>query len=163
MDIISLLLKEMDAEEVIIRKMFDRVPEDKWDWKPHIKSMHIKSLTVHIAELPGWVTMALTLNGYDFGTNPYQPTPINDKAHLFALLESSLSEAKATLSAAKGENLSEVWTLRSGDHILAVMTRYEVIRHAFAQIIHHRAQLGVYLRLLDIPIAGSYGPSADEM
>ncbi len=163
MQIIPLLLKELDQEAQTTRKMLQRVPADKFDWKPHQKSMTMKILAVHIAELPSWITMGLTSEELDFEKIPYQPTPVNDNAELLDLFERSLADGKASLSAAKEEDLLPTWTLRNGSQVLAVMTKYEVIRHAYAQTIHHRAQLGVYLRLLNIPIPGSYGPSADEM
>jgi uncharacterized damage-inducible protein DinB len=163
MNILPLLLKEMEQEAQTTRKMLERVPEDKFDWKPHAKSMTMKQLTVHIAELPSWVTMGLTTTEIDFATSPYQPTPVNSTADLLQLLESSLEKARTSLKSATEDDLLPNWTLRSGDQIFSVMTKYEVIRHSFSQTIHHRAQLGVYLRLLDIPIPGSYGPSADEM
>lgn len=163
MDIIPLLLKEMEAEAQTTRKMLERVPEDKWDWKPHEKSMTMKQLTVHVAELPSWVTMALNSDGLDFGAMPYEPTPLSSKEQLLKIFEDSLQSGLGSLKNAKEEDLLPTWTLRTGDQIHAVMTKYEVIRHAFSQTTHHRAQLGVYLRLLHIPIPGSYGPSADEM
>ncbi len=163
MQIIPLLLKELDQEAQTTRKMLQRVPADKFDWQPHQKSMKMKILAVHTAELPSWITMGLTSDELDFEKSPYQPTPVNDNAELLDLFEKSLADGKASLSAAKEEDLLPTWTLRNGSQVLAVMTKYEVIRHAYSQTIHHRAQLGVYLRLLNIPIPGSYGPSADEM
>ncbi|MBD0368604.1 MAG: DinB family protein, partial [Flavisolibacter sp.] len=87
MDIIQLLLKEMDQEAQTTRKMLERVPDDRWDWKPHEKSMDIKRLTVHIAELPSWVTMGLNTDGIDFAATPYQPTTVNNKGELLQLFE----------------------------------------------------------------------------
>lgn len=162
MDILELLQKEMEAEAVTTRKMLQRVPADKWDWKPHAKSMSLKSLAVHIAELPGWVSMALNTTGLDFAAQPYQPTEVNDNATLLAIFEKSLQSGKDALQKAKEEDLLPEWTLRNGEQVLMATNKCGVIRHAFSQTIHHRAQLGVYLRLLDIPIPGSYGPSADE-
>ncbi len=162
MNIIQLLLKEMEEEAQTTHKMLERVPEDKWDWKPHEKSMNIKQLTVHIAELPSWVAMGLTTDGIDFAATPYQPTPVNSKDELLRLFKQSLEKGRSSLQNAKEEDLLPTWTLRSGDHVHRVMTKYEVIRHSFSQTTHHRAQLGVYLRLLNIPIPGSYGPSADD-
>jgi uncharacterized damage-inducible protein DinB len=106
--------------------------------------------------------MALTTSELDFAKNAYQPKPIHNTAELMRYFEESLADGKAHLAAAREEDLLPNWTLRHGDTILSVSTKGEVIRMAFSQIIHHRAQLGVYLRLLDIPIPGSYGPSADE-
>jgi uncharacterized damage-inducible protein DinB len=163
MQIIPLLMKEMEQEAAATRKMLQRVPDEKFDWKPHEKSMTMQQLTVHIAELPSWVKMALTTSELDFATMDYTPTPIASNANLLEIFEKSLADGKETLSAASENDLLPEWTLRNGDQILTVFTKYEVIRHSLAQTIHHRAQLGVYLRLLNIPIPGSYGPSADEM
>lgn len=163
MQIIPLLLKEMEQEAAITRKMLERVPGDKLTWKPHEKSMSMQQLAVHIAELPSWVQTALTTSELDFSKMDYKPAPVSNTEDLQALFEKSFSEGKAALSEAAEEDLLPSWTLRNGEQIYDVMTKYEVIRHAFAQTIHHRAQLGVFLRLLNIPIPGSYGPSADEM
>jgi uncharacterized damage-inducible protein DinB len=162
MDVIQLLLKEMEQEAQITRKMLERVPDDKWDWKPHEKSMSMKNLTVHIAELPGWVSMGLATSELDFAIMDYKPTEVNSTSELLQVFEKSLEKGKTALQNAKEEDLLPTWTMRSGDKIHNVMTKYEVIRHSFNQTIHHRAQLGVYLRLLNIPIPGTYGPSADE-
>lgn len=163
MDIIPALLKEMEAEAGTTRKMLQLIPADKFDWKPHEKSMTLQNLTVHIAELPSWVSMALSTSELDFATMDYKPTPVNDTAHLLSIFETSFTSGSNSLKNAKEDDLFPEWTMRSGEQIHAVMSKYEVIRHAFSQTTHHRAQLGVYLRLLNIPIPGSYGPSADEM
>ncbi len=163
MQIIPLLVKEMEEEAAITRKMLERVPDDKFDWKPHEKSMNLHQLTVHIAELPSWVQMALTTSELDFSKIDFTPTPVSSRAELIQIFENSYSQGIDSLKAANEEDLLPEWTLRNGDQIYQVMSKYEVIRHSFAQTIHHRAQLGVFLRLLNIPIPGSYGPSADEM
>jgi uncharacterized damage-inducible protein DinB len=163
MDIIQALVKEMEAEAATTRKMLQLVPAEKFDWKPHPKSMSMKNLAVHIAELPSWVQMAFNSSELDFAGMNYTPAPVTNNADLLSLFESSISVGLNALRSAKEEDLYPSWTLRTGDKIHAVYTKYEVVRHAFAQTTHHRAQLGVYLRLLDIPIPGSYGPSADEM
>lgn len=163
MDIIAALLKEMEAEAVTTRKMLRLIPTEKLSWKPHERSMSMQNLAVHVAELPTWVTMALTTSELDFGSMDYTPTPVGDAKELLRLFENAYAEGHSSLAKAKEGDLLPSWTLRTGDNIHGVMTKYEVIRHAFAQTTHHRAQLGVYLRLLNIPIPGSYGPSADEM
>jgi uncharacterized damage-inducible protein DinB len=163
MSIIELLLKEMEQEAAITRKMLARVPADKFGWKPHEKSMAMDRLAVHIAELPGWVSMGLNTSELDFAAVPYEPTKVADTEELLAHFEKSYAEGSTALQKAAEADLERNWTMRNGDQIYSTMTKYEVIRHAFAQTIHHRAQLGVYLRLLNIPIPGSYGPSADEM
>jgi uncharacterized damage-inducible protein DinB len=161
--IIPMLLKEMSEEAVSTRKMLAIVPNDKYDWQPHPKSMTIRSLATHIAELPTWVSMGINSDGLDFATAPYDPVKIDNTEDLLALFDKSLLEGKATLEATAEEVLEQLWTMRNGEKIYMTITKYELIRHAFGQTAHHRAQLGVFLRLLDIPIPGPYGPSADEM
>ncbi|QJW90880.1 DinB family protein [Spirosoma taeanense] len=162
MSMIEMLTKEMEQEANTTRRMLERIPDDKLDWQPHPKSMTIRQLATHIAELPSWVALALNTDGLDFATAPYEPTPIHNTADLLALQEQSLNEAKTALSQATDEQLEPMWTLRNGDEIYSHTTKGEVVRMSYSQIVHHRAQLGVDLRLLDIPIPGSYGPSADE-
>ena len=163
MEIIPLLLKELEQEAITTRKMLQRVPDDKLDWKPHEKSTDMKGLAKHVAELPGWIHMALNTSELDFAKMDYKPTPVSGNTELVEIFEKSLDRGRTALQNAKEEDLLPGWTLRTGDKIHQQFTKYEVIRHALAQQIHHRAQLGVYLRLLNIPIPGSYGPSADEM
>ena len=160
---IQIFLKEMDQEAEITRKMLACVPNDKYNWKPHRKSMTIKSLATHIAELPTWVSITLHTDELDFATSPYQPVDISTTKDLLSYFEKSLAEGRSDLENAKEEELSKTWTMRNGDDIYTVSSKAEVIRMTYNQIVHHRAQLGVFLRLLDIPIPGSYGPSADEM
>ena len=163
MQILPLLLKEFDSEAIITKKFLERVPADKFSWKPHEKSMTLQNLTVHLAELPHWVSMAFNTSELDFGTMDYKPTVVSSTSELVALFQKSLAEGRNSLTNAKEEDLLPIWTMRNGEQIYAKMTKYEVIRHSLNQTTHHRAQLGVNLRLLNIPIPGSYGPSADEM
>jgi uncharacterized damage-inducible protein DinB len=159
---LSLFLKELNKEAITTRKMLSIIPNDKYDWKPHPKSMTIRQLATHIAELPTWIGMALNTDGLDFATMEYKPTEINDTKSLLELFEKSLQDGQYQLTNGKEESLDQPWTLRNGAQIYSSDPRADVIRMALSQIIHHRAQLGVYLRLLDIPIPGSYGPSADD-
>lgn len=160
---IKMFLKELNETSVTTRKMLERVPADKFDWQPHAKSMTIKRLATHIAELPSWVTMALTTDELDFADNPYQPENVNSTDELLAYFERSLEDGRSHLTAQYEEVLDNDWTLRNGKQVYSVEPKADVIRMSLNQIVHHRAQLGVCLRLLDIPIPGSYGPSADEM
>lgn len=162
MNIIEILLGEMEQEAQTTRKMLQRVPADKFDWKPHQKSMPLKSLAVHVAELPGWVDMAVTTDELDFAVNPYKQAPVNSNEDLLAYFEQTLVSGRKALQATNEDVLKETWTLRNGKDIYSERSKLDVIRMSYCQIVHHRAQLGVYLRLLDIPIPGSYGPSADE-
>ena len=163
MSLIKFFLKQLDDEAKTTRKMLSVVRDDKYDWQPHPKSMTIRRLATHIAELPSWITMTLTTSELDFASNPYTPEVINNTAELLKYFEKNLADGKAHLEAATEEQLAESWTLRNGKDIYSTSPKSEVLRMTFSQIIHHRAQLGVYLRLLDVPIPGSYGPSADDM
>lgn len=161
--IITDLLKEMDQEAQTTRKMLERIPTAYFNWQPHRKSMTIQRLATHIAELPGWVTMAVTTDELDFANNPYQQEEVLNTAQLMDYFERSLTDGRLHLEQANEHILGESWTLRNGADTYLVATKAEIIRVAYSQIVHHRAQMGVYLRLLDIPIPGSYGPSADEL
>jgi len=162
MSTINPLLKEMEQEALTTRKMLERVPTAYFSWQPHKKSMTVKQLATHIAELPGWVTMAVTTDGLDFAANPYQQEEINNTAELLDYFDRSLADGRDHLKKTTEDILEEKWSLRNGSELLHVATKGEIIRMTYCQIVHHRAQLGVFLRLLDIPIPGSYGPSADE-
>jgi uncharacterized damage-inducible protein DinB len=160
--ITELLLKEMDQEAITTRKMLACVPDDKYDWQPHEKSMTVRRLATHIADIPTWVDMAVNTDELDFANTDHKEPVINNTRELLSFLEDSLTKGRAALVDFKEEKFDEPWTMRNGDQIYVVCTRGELIRTAYSQIIHHRAQMGVFLRLLDVPIPGSYGPSADE-
>ncbi|WP_353182015.1 DinB family protein [Parapedobacter lycopersici] len=163
MDIIKALLTEMENEAVTTRKMLALVPDDRLDWSPHPKSMSLKQLATHIAEIPSWVVIAVDHDELDFNAGSYQPAPVSSNADLLALFDQSYQAGHDALSRLSESNLDTPWIMRGGDVVYLDTTKYGMVRHAFAQTIHHRAQLGVFLRLLDIAIPGSYGPSADEM
>lgn len=162
MTIIQAFQQELENEAVVTRKMLTLVPNDKYLWKPHSKSMTLQQLATHIAELPTWIGMVLNADELDFGLHPYSPKIIENTSDLLAYFEASLEEGRNDLKNADPASLPTNWTLRNGEQIYTVETKQSFLRGIFSQIIHHRAQLGVYLRLLDIPIPGSYGPSADE-
>lgn len=142
--------------------MLALVPADKPDWKPHEKSMKLKDLAIHLADLPTWITLALTTEELDFATSPYNPNNCDGGEELVRYYEKNMQEAKQYLQKSKDAILSEDWTLRSGPIVYMKQYKLITIRHSFCQMVHHRAQLGVYLRLLNIPIPGVYGPSADD-
>ncbi|QEE50734.1 DinB family protein [Flavobacterium alkalisoli] len=163
MDLIKLLQREMNQEALTTRKMLSRVPPEKFDWQPHPKSMTLGRLASHVAELPGWVAMVVDTDELDFANNPYEPKDVKNTGELLDYFEDSLKNGKDALNRVNIEQFSEPWTLRNGDQVYSTEPKYDVIRMAHSQVIHHRAQLGVYLRLLNIPIPGSYGPSADDV
>ena|ERR1700694_3932585 len=158
------LIPELKQEGAQTRKMLERVPYERFDWKPHDKSMLLRRLSVHIAELPGWIPLTLQTTELDLAQRKYEPTAVGSTEALLALHDKKLEEAVTALSSASDEDLMMPWTLRMGDRVMFTMPRIAVIRTiTLNHIIHHRAQLSVYLRLLDVPVPGMYGPSADEM
>lgn len=156
------LLNQLENEATTTRKMLSIVPDDKFDWQPHPKSMTIRRLATHIAELPGWVTMTFDTKELDLAKNPYSTPTINNRAELLDYYEQELAKGRASLQKAKDEDLALDWTLLFNGNVISVRPKEDVIRMSLNQTVHHRAQLGVFLRLLDVPIPGSYGPSADE-
>ncbi|HSY62675.1 MAG TPA: DinB family protein [Cytophaga sp.] len=162
MELIPIFLKEFEAEVLTTRNMLSRIPDDKYNWQPHPKSMTIRRLATHIADLPGWIHMALTTDELDFATAPYDPPAINNTKDVLELFEQRVIDGRSQLIPENESKLLESWTLRDGKTIYNVYTKAETVRVSFSQLIHHRAQLGVFLRLLNVPIPGSYGPSADE-
>ena len=162
MDLIKALQSELDQEAETTRKFIKLVPYDKLGWKPHPKSMDFKNLASHIADLPGWIGYAINSNGFNFADmGGWAPPAINSIDDLVKILDDNIDKGKAALAKADINSFDEQWLLKNGEQVLANWTRYQTIRHSFSQLIHHRAQLGVYFRLNDIPLPGSYGPTAD--
>lgn len=161
MTLIEFFRQQFIEEGETTRKMLSRVPNDQWEYAPHPKSMKMKSLTVHIADLPGWVHLVFTTDFLDFA-QPYEQPQINSTEDLLAYFEKRYQDGLSTLLPENEALLDKPWTLRNGETVYSREPKVDVIRMSLSQQIHHRAQLGVYLRLLDIPIPGSYGPSADE-
>jgi uncharacterized damage-inducible protein DinB len=162
MQIIQMFLNEVEQEAQTTRKFLSIVPNDKFDWQPHPKSMTIRQLATHIADLPGWIPMAINTDELDFAQNAYKPEVLNSTEELLKQLEKNVAAAKESLTNTNEDVLAQMWTLRNGEDIYMTQTKAEVVRVSISQTIHHRAQLGVFLRLLNVPIPGSYGPSADE-
>ena len=156
----QMFLNQLEEESATTRKMLSVVPDNKFDWQPHPKSMTIRRLATHVAEIPGWINITLTTDGLDV-SQPGGPT-INNHKDLMDYFEKEFAKGQASLQKAKDEDLLPDWTMRYGERVISVRPKEDVIRMCINQIIHHRAQLGVFLRLLDVPIPGSYGPTADE-
>ena len=162
MTIPELLLLEFDEEMPGIRKILERVPETNFSWKPHEKSMTLGRLASHIAELPARCATIITTENYvrQPGNAPFIAS---SSAELVSRFDTTSSEARTALAALSEDQLSVIWSLKMGDRTMASMPRVMAIRRVFMNhLIHHRAQLGVFLRLLDVPIPGMYGPSADD-
>ena len=157
------LIAELKMEAASTRKMLERVPVEKNDWKPHDKSMKLGRLATHVAELPGWITTTMTTDELDFAKIDYKPVIAATNEELLAKLDENVNKAIASLENANDADFEKMWTLRNGEKVFFSMPKKVVLRTvAYSHHYHHRGQLSVYLRLLDIPIPGMYGPSADE-
>ncbi len=163
MAIAEILLLDFDAEIANTVRTLERIPENDPQWKPHGKSMAIGRLALHVARLPQFLTRILTTKELNIATEKFPDIVFESTAHLLSELNRTSIEAKAHLAAASDEDLRKTWKLSFGDRIFVEGPRMLLYRTMFLNhIVHHRAQLGVYLRLLGIPVPGLYGPSADE-
>jgi uncharacterized damage-inducible protein DinB len=163
MSIAQMILPEFDQEMANTRKMLERVPDGKFEYKPHEKSMTLGRLAAHVAEVPSYATGTLRVEKMDF-TGEEKPFAPVTRQELLDAFDKYVAEARGMLAAASDEELAKIWTLTfKGQHIFS-MPRAAVLRTmVMSHLIHHRAQLGVYLRLCNVEIPGMYGPSADEM
>lgn len=160
----ELIIAELLQEAASTNKMLERVPAEHIEWQPHARSMSLKSLTTHIAELPSWITLTINAHELDFGAMEYKPDYAMNSTELLEKHNKAVAEAQEALNNATDEVLAQPWTLRNGDHVIFTLPKAAVIRSmVMNHMIHHRGQLSVYLRLLDVPIPGMYGPSKDEM
>jgi uncharacterized damage-inducible protein DinB len=155
--------RELPHEAASTNKFLQILPFEKWTWKPHEKSMTLGMLATHIAEIPGWITSTLQSEELDLGNWKREIPEFKDAEELVHFHDQNVAAALAALSGASDEMMRADWTMRHGSQVLVKMARIGVIRGlAMNHMIHHRGQLSVYLRLLDVPIPGMYGPSADE-
>jgi len=166
MSISQSLLPEYDQEMQNTRKVLERVPEDRPDYKPHPKSMPLARLAGHVAELPGWAVNTINLDALDLtpaSGEGFKPTFMTTREQLLATFDKNVAEARAAIAAATDEHLGKTWKLIFKGNTVLEMPRAAVLRSVVMNhIIHHRAQLGVYLRLNDVAVPGMYGPSADD-
>jgi uncharacterized damage-inducible protein DinB len=158
-----MLLPEFDQEMASTRKMLERVPDGKGEYKPHEKSMTMGRLAGHVAELPSWAkhTLEVELLELQPGQTGYTA---GSTAEMLKVFDQHVSEARTKIAAATDEDWGKTWTLKFGGKTIMSMPRIAVMRGVVMNhMIHHRAQLGVYLRLNEVAVPGMYGPSADEM
>ena len=159
------LVPEFELEMQSTRRVLERVPEDKLAWQPHPKSYTLGQLASHVAQLPDWVAHIFAGDGFNFrpeGGPAYQAAKCGSSRELLDLFDRSVAKAKAVIGQARDEMLDVPWTLMAGDNVFFSLPRWQVYRSwGMNHMVHHRAQLGVYLRLLDVPVPGTYGPSAD--
>lgn len=160
MSVSETLLPEFDQEMPTTRRLLERVPSDKAEWKPHPKSFALGHLAQLVAGMPGWITNTIRqteLNlaagaGYSFETTET----------LLGVFDKNVREAREAIAAAKDADFAVQWSLKMGDRVLFSSPRGPVVRQHINHLCHHRGQLTVYLRLLDVPIPSIYGPTADE-
>ena len=156
------LLPEFDAEVANTRRMFAAIPDEKLDFQPHEKSMSLLRLAAHVANLPNWITMTMATDELDLAAGYDQPDP-KTMEDVVAIFDGAVEKGRAALEDATAEAMTAEWALRTGDEVHFQMPKGVVLRSfVFNHLVHHRAQISVYLRLLDIAVPGMYGPSADE-
>lgn len=162
MKIGEMMLPEFDQEMASSRKVLEAVPEDKYGWKPHEKSMTLGRLAGHVAEMTSWAVATINQDKVEM-TPGTPPTTATSKAQILHVFDGELGAARAALASVGDEAMMQPWSLIVGGHTVFTMPRIAVYRSmVMNHMIHHRAQLGVYLRLLDVPVPGVYGPSADD-
>src|SRR5262245_47576088 len=166
MSISASLLPEFDQEMTNTRKALERVPDDKFDWKPHEKSMALGGLATHLANLPGWTVFTINQDSLDIAPPGEEPFRVEQKKSRQEILEDfdkNVTVARAAIAGASDEVMLKPWSLLSGGNTVLTLPKIAVLRSfVMNHIIHHRGQFTVYLRLNDIPVPSIYGPSADE-
>jgi uncharacterized damage-inducible protein DinB len=160
--LVDALLPEFDHEMTMTRKVLERVPDDKRDWKPHPMSFALGALATHVANLPTWGAETLNKSEIDVGGTP-PLTAFPSTSETLAAFDTNVASARAALAGKTDAELASMWSLRRNGKTLFSMPKAAVLRSfVLSHLIHHRAQLTVYLRLLDVPVPAIYGPSADE-
>lgn len=156
------LLPEFDREMTTTRTLLERVPEEKFAWKPHQKSMSLGELATHVAGLPGWGTITLKESEFDMDAHSRRPVATS-RADLLASFDKTVAETRAALACASDAEMMAPWSLKQNGRKLFTMPKAAVWRSfVLNHLVHHRGQLSVYLRLNDVPLPAMYGPSADE-
>ena len=159
------MLAEFDMEMSNTRKTLERVPDDNFSWKPHEKSFPMGALATHLANLPSWTNVTIDLDEFDMAPGGEKMTTpeCHSQAELLEVFDGNVAKARAALAGISDEQIFQPWSLLVTGEKIFSMPRIAVLRSfVMNHVIHHRAQLGVYLRLNDIPVPSIYGPSADE-
>ena len=163
MSIIDSMIQELQYEAQATRKVLERLPEDKWDWQPHPKSMSVCALASHTADALTYAQAVLEMDEFVINMGEYKPFLAANRAELLKAQDENLAKAVETMHGRSDAHLMQLWRLKMGDHVVFELPRAAVLRSmVLNHIVHHRAQLTVYLRLLDVPVPSVYGPSADE-
>jgi uncharacterized damage-inducible protein DinB len=160
------LLPEFDHEMANTRRTLERVPEDRFDWKPHEKSWAMGGLATHVANLAGWPVYIVGRDELDIappGEKPFTVPPATSTSSLLETFDANVAASREAIAGASDEHMLAPWSLIKGGKTIVTMPRAGFLRSfVMNHLIHHRAQLGVYLRLNDLPVPSIYGPSADE-
>jgi len=156
-------IAELKHESGLTKKMLERVPIEKASWKPHEKSTTLGRLATHIAEIPHWVSRIITIDDFDFMVQEFSSHTAASREELMTIFQDKLNKAIADLETMNDDDFDKKWVIRRGEQIIRETPKKVAIRGwCLSHFIHHRGQLSVYLRLLDVPVPGMYGPSADE-
>ena len=157
------MLPEFDHEFAETRKSLERVPEDHFDWKPHDKSFSLRDLAVHLSNIPEWLPITMETEELDYTASTFEPFVPKSTAEILDRFDGAVAAARSALAGATHEHFQAPWTLKSDGNEIFTMPKGRVVRSfVLNHNVHHRAQLGVYLRMLDLPVPGHYGPSSDE-
>jgi uncharacterized damage-inducible protein DinB len=166
MSLSEMILPEFEQEMANTRRTLERVPDEKFDWKPHEKSTSLGGLATHLANIPSWTVYTFAREELDIappGEPPFRLEQAKSTSDLLAAFDKNVTDARAALAGAGDERWFGNWSLLRGGNTIMTLPRAAVMRgFVLSHLIHHRAQLGVYLRLLDVPVPATYGPSADE-
>jgi uncharacterized damage-inducible protein DinB len=160
MAIADKLLPEFEQEMTVTRRVIERVPDDTPDWKPHPKSFSLAHLAQLVSWMPGWIAQTLTETSLDLSKGGGYSVERTET--LLATFDENVRAARAAIKKSKDEDYDVNWSLMMGDKVLFTQPRGEVVRQHISHLSHHRGQLTVYLRMLDVPVPSIYGPTADE-
>jgi uncharacterized damage-inducible protein DinB len=157
------MIAELTSEAAATRRVLERVPLDRAEWRPHARSMSLGQLAQHVASLPGAIAKMADLDGLDAATVDFRPPLAASTAALLAAHDEGVASARRYLETLSEERAGQLWKMTRGDQELFSVPRLALLRMlAFNHVYHHRGQLTVYLRLLDVPVPSVYGPTADE-
>jgi uncharacterized damage-inducible protein DinB len=160
MSIVEALRPEFDQEMATTRRLLERVPSDRGPWKPHPRSFALGHLAQVISRMPGWIASTLQSTAFDLDDTP--PYSFDTTEALLAGFDRNVRDVRGALQSVKDADLSVPWSLKRGERVLFTAPRGVAVRNHMSHLSHHRGQMTVYLRLLDIPIPSIYGPTADE-
>jgi len=163
MNLSELILTELSYESATARRLLERLPQQHFGWKPHEKSMTLARLATHVVEIPGWVASILDQDEFDVGAREYVPKDATSVPELLQMFEKNTSAVREAIARQTNERMMAPWRLKRKGQLIFEVPRIGMIRSMLLNhFIHHRGQLSVYIRLLNVPVPSIYGPSADE-